>query len=102
MIKKMATYNAIKTILSNNPNTSGLYITKQQVKDDSSCRGATMIRQGFFYTGSGTSQALADKVSRVLKEASITFKVIDHGEIWKPFKGGAPLSKQSHWWVLID
>ncbi len=25
--------------------------------------------------------------------------VLDSGEVWKPFVGGAPLAKSSHWFV---
>ena len=98
----MATLKEIRTALEGNSLTSGLSITKTYGKDSGDMRSKTIIRQGFFYTNGNTSQMLADKVSRVLTESNLTFKVVDHGEVWKDFKGGAPVAKQSHWWVIID
>lgn len=29
------------------------------------------------------------------------FEIIDRGNVWKDFKGGAPVERQSHWWVKV-
>ncbi len=55
--------------------------------------GNWIIRRGFFYTNGFTSEKLASAV----KEAG--FDVIDHAEIWKPFRGGASTANQSHFRV---
>lgn len=58
-------------------------------------RGIYTKRVGFFYTNGNTSDKVVARIKANLPEAII----IDHGEVWKPFNGGAPLAKQSHWWV---
>tara|TARA_R110000772_G_scaffold120186_1_gene226379 strand:- start:1143 stop:1391 length:249 start_codon:yes stop_codon:yes gene_type:complete len=57
--------------------------------------GVYTARRGFFYRHGKTSQHIVDKITWPFPTATI----IDHGEVWKAFNGGAPVSKQSHWWV---
>ncbi len=57
--------------------------------------GVVTIRIGFFYTHGRTTQTWVDKV----KESFPTATIVDSGEVWKPFKGGASLKAQSHWFV---
>ena len=57
--------------------------------------GEFTVRRSFFYTHGKTS----DSVAWAVKDAFPNAKIIDHGEVWKPFNGGAPVAKQSHWWV---
>lgn len=52
-------------------------------------------RRGFFYTSGGTSEAFANRIRDVIPSA----RILDHGEVWKDFKGGASVANQSHWWV---
>ncbi len=52
-------------------------------------------RIGFFYKHGNTSLTIADRVKAKIPHATI----VDHGEIYKAFNGGAPLKKSSHWWV---
>lgn len=62
-----------------------------------SCKkGVWMVRRGFFYSHGMTSRDLADKVEKA------GFSVIAHGEVWKPFRGGASVAQQSHWWVKFS
>jgi hypothetical protein len=53
------------------------------------------VRRGFFYTNGMTADTLAARVTRAFPQAH----VIDSGEIWKPFKGGASVAASSHWFV---
>ncbi len=57
--------------------------------------GVYTVRRGFFYTSGKTSNEIALRVARALPEATI----LGHGEVWKDFRGGAPVAQQSHWWV---
>lgn len=57
--------------------------------------GEYLGRRGFFYRKGGTTDALWQKVLAVYPSAQI----IDSGEVWKAFRGSAPVSKQSHWWI---
>lgn len=61
----------------------------------SKSRGVFTYRVGFFYRHGGSSQIVADRLKAKIPNATI----VDHGEKWVAFKGGAPLAKQSHWWV---
>lgn len=97
----MATYKEIKQVIGNDSSTSSYAVTKLQCGENGG-RGLTIIRCGFYYRNNFTSEMFANKVSRVLTEANLTFKVVDHGEVWKPFRGGARLADQTHWWVKID
>jgi hypothetical protein len=59
-------------------------------------KGDTYIaRWGFFYTFGQAASSKADKVRATFSHAT----VVDCQEIWKPFKGGAPIQRQSHFRV---
>lgn len=58
-------------------------------------KGVFTVRRSFFYRHGGSSQKLADLVKINLPMATI----IDHGEVWKPFNGGASVAQGSHWFV---
>jgi len=57
--------------------------------------GNFIARRGFFYTNGACSENYADAVKKAFPSANI----IDHGTIYKPFKGGASVSNQSHFYV---
>ena len=57
--------------------------------------GIYTIREGFFYRHGKTTKDLLNKVKSVFPNATI----IDSGEIYTAFNGGAKISKQSHWFV---
>jgi uncharacterized protein YhaN len=60
------------------------------------------IRRGFFYKHGGTSEKHAAAVSAQLTAGGITHKVVDHGEVYgKPFRGGASVKHQDHWWTKV-
>lgn len=58
-----------------------------------------LIRKGFYYSGGFTAEAYAEKVK---KQFGDRVKILDKGEKWVAFKGGASVSNQSHWWVLFE
>ena len=53
------------------------------------------VRRGFYYTHGFTAEKLVEQVKCAYPHATI----LDSGEIWKPFKGGASVARQSHWFV---
>jgi hypothetical protein len=60
--------------------------------------GIFTVRRGFFYTGGRTSEDFAQAVSAALPSATI----VEHGEVWKAFRGGASTAQQSHWFVKFQ
>lgn len=61
--------------------------------------GEWTVRQPFFYRHNGSPEGVWQKLVKLSGELNVTFTMIDMGEVWKPFKGGAPVTKQSHWFV---
>jgi hypothetical protein len=75
---------------------SGLEIKKRISASTLSRRaGVYTARWGFFYRHGQTSQLHAETVREKLPGAC----VLDHGEVWKSFRGGASVAQSSHWWV---
>jgi hypothetical protein len=61
--------------------------------------GQFKIYQGFFYTHGKSAEDFATDVMRQLDGQGAI--LVDYGMVWKEFKGGAPVARQSHWWVII-
>lgn len=53
------------------------------------------VRKGFFYSHGKTSDDLVAKVRTAFPDAEI----VDSGEVWKSFRGGASVTQSSHWYV---
>jgi len=64
--------------------------------------GNILIRRGYFYKNGVTAESLRNYVENRLKETGIKYSVVDYGEVWKPFKGGATIANSSHWWVELN
>ena len=64
--------------------------------------GNLLCRWGFFYRHGRTSDKYCDLVTMLLNANQIDHKVVDHGQIWKDFKGGASVARQSHFYVEIQ
>jgi hypothetical protein len=58
-----------------------------------------IIRQGFYYQNGKTAKDLENRLVTELNTACIEHKIIDSGQIWKPFKGGSTIANSSHWYV---
>lgn len=56
--------------------------------------GVFTARWGFFWRQGRSSDEYAERVRSKLGAC-----VLDHGEVWKSFRGGASVSQSSHWWV---
>lgn len=64
--------------------------------------GQIVLRKGFFYRMGMDSHQLADKVQAKLDAAGVKLKVVDCGEQWRPFRGGASVAQGSHWYVILE
>jgi hypothetical protein len=60
--------------------------------------GVFTVRRGFFYTHGGSAERLAAAVKAAFPDAT----VLDSGEKWTSFRGGATVANQSHWWVKFQ
>jgi hypothetical protein len=63
--------------------------------------GVIVLRRAFFYRHGGTAEKFADRVREAFVKYNIPAKVINSGEVWKPFRGGATVASQSHWFVEV-
>jgi hypothetical protein len=57
--------------------------------------GVFTVRLGFFYTFGKTTEDVENSVRRAFPNAEI----VDSGQVWKPFSGGASVARSSHWFV---
>ena len=57
--------------------------------------GVFTVRESFFYSGGRSEENLLAEVQKAFPNAVIVGK----GEVWMPFKGGASIANQSHWFV---
>lgn len=63
--------------------------------------GSIMFRRGYFYRHGCTAEKFRDAVSAELTKANIVHTVVDHGDHWAPFNGGASLARSSHFYVRV-
>ena len=83
-------YTNIKSLLKSGADTVG----KKK-------NGNIIARREFFYRHGGTAESFAEKISSMLTEAGVNYIIVDKGEHWTAFRGGASVANQSHWWVEI-
>ena len=62
--------------------------------------GNFVFRKGYFYRHGADAQQFADQVKQKCNDAELNCEVVDHGDHWASFKGGASLAKSSHFWVV--
>ena len=58
--------------------------------------GNFIARLGYFYRHGYSEDKLAE---HILKALGDNIEIVDKGDHWTAFNGGAPLQRQSHWWV---
>lgn len=64
-------------------------------------KGQIVLRRGFYYRHGMDCAQLAEQVTAALATAGIDLKVVDRGEVWKPFRGGSTVAQGSHWYVVL-
>lgn len=76
---------------------SRLAEVREKVRTDTASvkNGVYTVRRSFYYTSGYTSDDLAAAVKKALPGAT----VLESGEVWKAFRGSAPVAQQSHWFV---
>lgn len=77
---------------------------KQAVNADQVSRlrnGNIMIRKGYFYRGKQDQFSFAKEIKEQLALHEIKAEMVNCGDHWASFKGGASVSKQSHFWVEL-
>lgn len=57
--------------------------------------GIITVRRRFFYTMGRTAADLEQRVRSAFPQATI----VDSGDVWKAFSGGASVARSSHWYV---
>lgn len=77
----------------------GAFMGIDQISKDK--QGNFIFRKGFFYRHGMDSNQFAERVSAALTNAGFDFDIIDKGEVYKAFRGGASLAQQSHWFVKV-
>lgn len=63
--------------------------------------GAIVVRRGFFYRNGNSSEKFTATVKSLLEQCGYDFKIVRDGEHYAPFRGGASVANQSHWYVEI-
>lgn len=72
------------------------------VESASKRNGEFTVRKGYFYRAGGSSERFEQSVSAQLDRLGIKHTIIDNGDQWAPFKGGASVANQSHYWVKFN
>lgn len=63
--------------------------------------GHIVVRDTFFYKAGRTSEGHTHKVKKALDAAGIKHSIVDDGEHWAPFRGGASVAKSSHFYTNV-
>ncbi|HQK30017.1 MAG TPA: hypothetical protein PLI58_07730 [Candidatus Syntrophosphaera sp.] len=76
---------------------NGILYKEGGINVDQVCKSGNVwtIRRGFFYRFGGSAEMYVEGVKKAFPNATI----LDSGEHWTDFRGGAPLAKSSHWFV---
>jgi hypothetical protein len=61
--------------------------------------GNVVVRRTFFYRHGVDAEMVKDSLVARIKKAGLELNVVDFGEHWAAFNGGARTSRDSHWWV---
>lgn len=64
--------------------------------------GRVVVRRGYFYRNGATDEKFARAVRSALAAHGIMVRVVEHGDVWKPFRGSASVANSSHWYVELE
>ena len=94
------------TIIS--PTLTNKLYTFKQIKKNVICdliskkrNGNIVFRRGFFYRHDYDATQFANRITQQLDNLKIAYEIVDFGEHYVKFRGGALLQNQSHWYVTI-
>lgn len=77
-------------------------LTREQIAKHIGCdevsfsKGVYTARSGYFYMHGRTAENLVIEVRNAFPTSAA---IVDSGDHWAAFRGGASLRAQSHWWV---
>lgn len=63
--------------------------------------GTFIIRRGYFYRHGMNCQQFAAVVAQAIKAHGFDCQVVECGDHWAPFRGGATVAQGSHFWVQL-
>jgi len=63
--------------------------------------GNIIVRKGYFYRNGMVCDKFKDRIVASLTAAGIVANVVDFGDRWMPFRGGASVARQSHFYVEL-
>lgn len=63
--------------------------------------GEIVFRRGYFYRCNNSPEKFLERVAYHLKAGGIELTVVEIGDHWAPFRGGASMAKSSHFYVVI-
>lgn len=77
---------------------------KQKIRCDEITKynGIFTCRKGFFYRMGKNAMSFKQDIEQQLLKSGILFSIIDFGEKYTNFIGGADLKNQSHWFVKVE
>lgn len=64
--------------------------------------GNVVVRDSYFYTHGRTADSFAKSVADQLRAAGVAFDIVDHGDHYASFRGGATVAQGSHFWVIVS
>ena len=63
--------------------------------------GNIIVRKGYFYRNGLDQYKVRDSVVKKLQDAGFTATVVDCGDHWAAFNGGATVARSSHFYVEL-
>lgn len=57
------------------------------------------FRRGYYYRHGQTPHSFAASIEALLQKSGFKIIITEKDDIWKPFRGGAPLAQSSHFRV---
>ncbi len=64
--------------------------------------GNLIFRKGYFYRMGHSAESFSETISKSLNDLNLKFQIVSKGDIFKPFKGGASVKSQSHFFVEVS
>ena len=79
-------------ILKHHANTDSFGTNKQ---------GETTLRWEYFYRHGRSAESYATSVQKIIDAHSLNLMIIDSGDHWAAFRGGASTRNSSHFYVTV-
>ena len=63
--------------------------------------GNIVVRKGYYYRNGMDADKFETQIQGILVSHKIYAQVINKGDVWKPFRGGASVAQQSHFYLEL-